>query len=769
MPTTTLAQPQNPTGLAHERLLTIRFIIDAQQTGRVAVIMRRLGLQQTAPVVRQEYPPTPTAETAPAPPLTPAFFHKSPITLYDLTAPIPASGSQSQWSVFSKYDCEALEIEYQLRLARDELNAQDRDAMEKPNENTQTDAQNQTVINDEVNLLLVGIERLHYVDLAELKMKPVYWSSRNASATYTAVRRGTWFFMADGQPVAEELSEVLEEGYAEVRPWTMAYEAELESAGELGESGEAKLKYNIAGDAHGQYVIYRNDSVAWIGSRTIGSKLVKSIYSTIGRHRKEAFIEVYRGYDFGRAHPPAKISREHSPAPSGTKRRPSSLPPRPDRLRDMSGQSTLAEDGIPAPSAVTDLVLVIHGIGQKLAETSEGWTFTHAVTKLRLLIHEQMAHKDVKPILREDFCPQVLPINWRVNFDPDAPPASSAKQSDGTDMFSLDDITIDAIPAIRDLIGKVVFDIPYYMSHHKPRMIDAVVKEANRIYALWMRNNIEFEKQGGRVHILCHSLGSAISFDILSNQPNDVKEVPSLYNKLTRSLISDESAKIREGPGHFDFNTTNLICAGSPAAFFLLLKQHHLIPRRHMRKNNATSQDPRATAKQGTYGCLAAKEIYNVFYATDPIAYQMNATVDSGFAKSLPPTQIPSTTAPFFSSLRFPFSSTSTSQAELADRPDLKSLPSQVELETHDFTRETLADQRMRLLNENGTLDYVLPTSGYIDNQYLSMVYAHQGYWDSKEFARLVVIECGRPPEAVVFKGVKKSQTIENLKKLPPK
>lgn len=740
--------------------------------------MRQLGVQKTvAPPKRDDMPPTPGIETTPPPTLLPAFFHRSPIALYDLTAPIPASSSHAHWTPFSKYDCEALEQGYQELLSRQPA--------EKPLAETVTPQPSETksgpsdhTEDSQLASPLVGIERLHDVDLQTWTMKPVYWSSRNASATQTPVCRGTWFYAADSMPVLDPLAESLEKGFFEVKPWTQAYEAELESASEIGESAEAKLKYNVDGDT-GQYIIYRDGKTAWIGSRTIGSRLVKSLYGTIGLSRKDSFVEVYRGYDFSKTHG-IKRSRDRSPNPDTTRKVSESSTTKPEKLRDIQGEEAgdEAEDGIPRPKEVTDLILVIHGIGQKLAETSEGWTFTHAVNKLRLLIHEQLVHKDVTSTLREGFVPQVLPINWRVNFDPDAPPARDTKQDEATEMFSLDDITIDAIPAVRDLIGKVVFDIPYYMSHHKPRMIAAVVKEANRIYALWKQNNSQFVANGGRVHIVCHSLGSAISFDILSHQPNDVNATPSLYDSISRKWSGEAAHKEHERSNFFDFNTNNLICAGSPAAFFLLLKQHHLIPRRNLKPEEANSKDEQITATRGTYGSLAAKQIYNVFYATDPIAYRMNATIDSGLGKILPPTQIPSNAAPFFSSLKMPFTSQTSAHVgssinpDKVERPELRNLPSQVELEEHDFTRESLADSRLHLLNENQTLDYVLPSTSYMEHQYLSMIYAHQGYWESKEFARLIVIECGRAPGHTIIgmRGIKKSAIVtENLKKLPPK
>ena len=74
-------------------------------------------------------------------------------------------------------------------------------------------------------------------------------------------------------------------------------------------------------------------------------------------------------------------------------------------------------------------------------------------------------------------------------------------------------------------------------------------------------------------------------------------------------------------------------------------------------------------------------------------------------------------------------------------------LPSTLELETHDFTREQFAEQRAFLLNDNGQVDYILRYGGgALDIQYLTMLGAHSSYWLSREFAGMVVVEVGRVP-----------------------
>jgi hypothetical protein len=125
--------------------------------------------------------------------------------------------------------------------------------------------------------------------------------------------------------------------------------------------------------------------------------------------------------------------------------------------------------------------------------------------------------------------------------------------------FTLDDITLKTIPAVRSLISDVMLDIPYYLSHHKPHMVKAVIKEANRIYLLWCKNNPGFDKTG-RVHLIAHSLGSAMALDILSNQPT---KLPKENHNFSRKPMSER----------FQFDTTTLIFVGSPAGFFLLLNR----------------------------------------------------------------------------------------------------------------------------------------------------------------------------------------------------
>lgn len=80
-----------------------------------------------------------------------------------------------------------------------------------------------------------------------------------------------------------------------------------------------------------------------------------------------------------------------------------------------------------------------------------------------------------------------------------------------------------------------------------------------------------------------------------------------------------------------------------------------------------------------------------------------------------------------------------------AQHSTITRLPSNIELETHDFSREELAEKRFFLLNDNGQLDWYLNLANPLENQYLNMLGAHSSYLSSRDFARMLVVEVGRP------------------------
>jgi hypothetical protein len=627
----------------------------------------------------------------------------------------------------------------------------------------------------------VGVSRLHKVTLPALQMKPIYWSPLHDVAP---VIRGTWFYKDTMNPVEPAVANQLEMGYRVLRTWSQTWEDELHSALEVGAAGEEKIAYRLwpkdddkhitsndilssdpycaarcfQGEAAAEgaadlddpdkktivkkypncQVIYKDSQNAFI----LKPNLQPSAY-----HKRKPLqkikkgltvgIHVVRGFDWKaweKLHPCKKTNvstkaEEHA-AVSGD----SSLGKRNACVACRSQEER---------KEVTDLILVVHGIGQKLSERVESFHFTHAINALRRSFNVELANDGVQKVLRDNLGGlMVLPVNWRSNlsFDDGDPVKGGENDRDFPD-FKLKDITPNTIPAVRNLISDVMLDIPYYMSNNKATMIQAVISEANRVYRIWCQNNPGFQKNG-RVHIIAHSLGSAMAVEILSKQPTLVPKADLNGKKINTK--------------HFDFNTTNLFFVGSPAGFFLLLEKGKLIPRMGRNKPGAELGDDKDTSivgEAGMFGCLAVDNIYNIINPNDPIAYRLNACADPKYAASLKYAQVPSATTGFFESIGNAMKNMTpgvTAPADLAvgqmAKPSISArLPSQLEMEVHNFTAEEKAEKTLHLLNDNGQLDYFLSTGGGpLEIQYLNMLSAHSSYWTNPDFIRMVVIEVGR-------------------------
>ncbi|KAK0109795.1 hypothetical protein ONS95_002468 [Cadophora gregata] len=591
----------------------------------------------------------------------------------------------------------------------------------------------------------VGVSRLHLVKMPSLQMHPIYWSPVHDIA---AVIRGTWFYKDTMCPVEPAVANQLEMGYRELRPWSQTWKDELNSALEVGAAGEEKISHilwpkedpkkaqkaikstkpelstdpfcaarcsngeasaegstdpeDLAGQASDTMTVvkkYRNSQVIYKDAANafiLKPALAPSAYygrkplQKIKRGMKVG-IHCVRGFDWKaweKLHPSkqsstAKKAEQNAPVAGDSNATKSSSCPA-CRVQEQ-------------PRKVTDLVLVIHGIGQKLSERVESFHFTHAINEFRRSINVELSNEAVHRALRDDLGGvMVLPVNWRANLSfEDGGPMKKGEEVQRTD-FSLKDITPSTIPAVRNMISDVMLDIPFYMSHHKPKMIQALISEANRVYRLWCKNNPDFDEHG-RVHIIAHSLGSVMALEVLSQQPTTVPKID-----LQESQINTK---------YFDFCTSNLFFVGSPVGFFLLLDKGRLVPRRFQGKAGADRQDERdetVTNEAGTLGCLAVDNIYNVIAHNDPIAYRLNATIDPQFAGNLKNAVVPSATTGFFESIGNAMRSITPSVSapddlavgQVAKPAAITRLPSQLEMEIHDFTREEMAEKKFFLLND---------------------------------------------------------------------
>ncbi|KPI39169.1 putative phospholipase [Cyphellophora attinorum] len=601
---------------------------------------------------------------------------------------------------------------------------------------------------------------------------PIYWSPVNDTSS---VLRATWFYKDTMLPVPTTLANRLELGYEYIKPYSDSYKDELQACIDNGAAAEAKLVYKLWTDTrktsrpssaadqleskheepspipvHGENValepalskkkqLFQTHSAIYV-DRENAQILRPSLLPSTSKNRRplssirkgrQIGVAVVRGFDrklWMKLHPDPKLREDTAAATVGGYMAQSG-----DATTKGRRMSCAACDERYKTPVVKDLVLVIHGIGQKLSQRVDSYHFTHAINDLRRSFNVEIASQATKGNVETNTSMMVLPVNWRltVSFD------DKEEERSEEERFGLEDITPDTLPAVRSIISDVMLDIPYYMSHHKEKMTSAVIREANRVYRLWCRNNPGF-REHGRVHLIAHSLGSAMAMDILSQQPT----------KVPTDADVDEATPSQD---IFEFNTTNLFCCGSPGGFFLLLNNAHLVPRAGIEKPGmeAESHTPGISSEQ-QYGSLAVQNIYNVLNKNDPVSYLLNASVDAAYASLLQPANIPTASQSLFgrlgSSLRWskmagdPYAS-----HNIPARPQIAHLPSTVELDTHNFTREEIAEKRMYLLNENGQIDFHLASGGGpLEIQYLSMLSAHSSYWVSKDFVRFLVLEIGR-------------------------
>jgi hypothetical protein len=598
-------------------------------------------------------------------------------------------------------------------------------------------------------------------------------------------------------PVDAKVANQLEAGYRELRPWSETWSDELRCAVEIGPLGEEKVSHRlwpgepeqsskdptglseplITTDPFCAARCFRGEAAAegsiepiQVSGDTIPPPSTHrsfASYHVIYKNREDAFLlkpSLKPSAYYGRR-PVAKITKGFTmgiPVVRGfdraawerTYRKNSAAKGQPPASAASNSHESTGQEVCLACKAekercqVTDLILVVHGIGQKFAERVESFHFTHAINAFRRSVNMELASDLMKGVLREGQNGiMVLPVNWRhaVSFEDGGPARGESEATYAPEGFSLKDIEPDTIPAVRSMISDIMFDVPFYMSQHKSRMVEGLVAEANRVYRLWCQNNPGFAANG-RVHLIGHSLGSAMAIDVLSKQPTRVPEL-DLTLKLPQTKF-------------FEFDTKNVFLLGSPAGFFMLLERGTLKPRRGRLKPGADPSDAMAkdvVGEAGQFGCLAMDNIYNILAKEDPIAYFLNGTIDPVYSASLKTAYVPSTATSIFKTVGDAMRGLVPGLPVQADaplpamvKPPTVRLPSQLELEVHDFTREEVAERKAYLLNDNGQVDFYLRSGGGpLEIQYLNMLSAHSSYWTNQDFIRMLCMEIGRNPGRV--------------------
>lgn len=290
---------------------------------------------------------------------------------------------------------------------------------------------------------------------------------------------------------------------------------------------------------------------------------------------------------------------------------------------------------------IEHLLLVTHGIGQRLGMRMESVNFVHDVNSMRKSLKAVYANSSDLQALNSDVDKetknsriQVLPICWRHLLDfPQQSLKHNRKEHDLGDLDfddhdypNLEDITVEGVPAVRNLLTDLALDILLYQSPaYKGHISRIVVKELNRSYRLFKERNPSFE---GKISLVGHSLGSAIMFDILCQQ-KDARSKSSQPSKGRRA--TEDGVKL-------DFEVEDFYALGSPIGLFQMLKGRTIAARpstSYVVPETPASplDDPFSTDAERErindfiVSSPLCKQVFNIFHPTDPISYRLEPLI----------------------------------------------------------------------------------------------------------------------------------------------
>lgn len=365
------------------------------------------------------------------------------------------------------------------------------------------------------------------------------------------------------------------------------------------------------------------------------------------------------------------------------------------------------------PDEIDHLVLVVHGIGEMLHTVDVGLPLASLTSSiidccdsLRKNHREVVSSKaDPQSGFIEKDRTEFIPIEWHEPF-------ALRSRSNDKGIPTINDITLQTIPHLRNFANDTMLDILFFMSpHHHDMMVDIVISELNTVYTKFQHlTNYE-----GKVSIISHSLGSVICWDILSHQRKVNRMVHALQTRLSSNGKCNTSTFLEapSSPG-FEYPSLNFavehnFMIGSPVAVFLMMRN------KSESSNYSHIQLP---------GC---KHFYNVFHPFDPCAYRLEPLMDAD-SKYIDPVLIPH----WKFGLRFHYQT----------KFWLKSLVNSTEKAIDSFTLFGENEDNEAELNQDRVpvrLDFMLQENEIESaNEYISALAAHSSYWDNKDLSLFI-------------------------------
>ncbi|ODV58991.1 putative carboxylic ester hydrolase [Ascoidea rubescens DSM 1968] len=587
-----------------------------------------------------------------------------------------------------------------------------------------------------------------------IKMGPIYWDG-----PIYEVRRGTWFD-SEGSPFNPKISAQLEDAYLSIKPYKRENSADFDN---LEKSNLFPLE-NLSDNEikiFGRYILFLNSTTACLlPDKSFLSKIqlniVKSLSLNIPTFSDIKII--YRGY--------ANIKKPHDSMSTNSSKSIGELKPTEDSNQNLDQKKKETEElnevqedeklteamRVEIESDYNDdkechnpydcndrevdhLILCVHGIGQLLGTRYQYINFVHTINVLRKSLKrvysknpqfQEIAYPNYEKYsenesmderliseMKHNCRIQVLPIFWRHKID-----FESAKKD--LKLPSLSDISIGGVKQIRDLVGDVLLDVLlYYDPFYFNAILNEVTTEANRIYDLYSKYNPKFK---GKVSIIGHSLGSAITFEILSKQPEQLEN--------------------KNNQGKLNFPVDNFFALGSPTGLFNLIKRKKIGSRQIYNLDNT----------ENIMSLPRCNNYYNIFHPSDPVAYRVEPLISRTYSEFMPCSipnlldnpldsikqQLESITnisekfvEKAANALELKFGSTVEKKEQKEDFDEKKSNKVKISKDSFDI---------MKGCNYSGRVDYAL-SEGYFDISIISAIGSHVSYFEDENVAGFLLKE----------------------------
>lgn len=370
-----------------------------------------------------------------------------------------------------------------------------------------------------------------------------------------------------------------------------------------------------------------------------------------------------------------------------------------------SGKNSGASDGQTRSNRrdVNNLVLCVHGIGQTLGKKYEYVNFAHTVNLLRSNMKkiynnsEKLQSLNTAPDHKSNCNVQVLPITWRhsISFQTDA----KEENIENPELPTLSQVTVNGVLPLRKLLADGLLDILLYVEpYYQDMILQQVTSQLNKTFRIFKEFNPDFE---GKVHLVGHSLGSMILFDILSKQKK--------YE--------------------LEFQVDNLFFIGSPIGLLKLIQRTKIGDR---------PKFPNDLERKLTIQRPQCKDVYNLYHVCDPISYRMEPLVSKEMAH-YEQTYLPHCSEAYgLTSKVLEFG-----ENIWKDLPGTDEDYSQSKKNSSEKTTVKLSENLTKMLtnlNYTGRLDYAMSPS-LLEVDFISAVKSHVSYFEEPDIAAFILKE----------------------------